>query len=85
VTLAGELRLALHVEVDVDAELARLGKEIARLQGEIRKAEGKLGNAGFVSRAPAAVVEQERQRLAGFNQSLGRLQDQRRRLAPSSA
>ena len=85
VTLAGDLRMALHVEVDVDAELERLGKEIARLQGEIGKAEGKLGNAGFVSRAPASVVEQERQRLAGFSQSLARLQDQRRRLAPSSA
>ena len=84
VTLAADLRLALHVEVDVDAELERLGKEIARLQGEIGKAEGKLGNAGFVSRAPASVVEQERQRLAGFIQSLGRLQDQRRRLATSA-
>jgi valyl-tRNA synthetase len=81
VTLGGDLRLALHVEIDVEAELSRLGREIARLQGEIAKAEGKLANQGFVARAPAAVVAQERERLAGFSQALDRLQDQRRRLA----
>jgi valyl-tRNA synthetase len=80
VTAAGELRLALHVEVDVVAESARLDKEIARLQGEVAKAEAKLGNAGFVQRAPAAVVEQERQRIAAFGETLSRLKDQRRRL-----
>jgi valyl-tRNA synthetase len=84
VTLVGDLRLALHVEIDVDAELARLGREITRLQGEIVKAEAKLANEGFVARAPAAVVAQERERLAGFSQALDRLQDQRRRLTPSS-
>jgi valyl-tRNA synthetase len=84
VTSAGELRLALHVEVDVAAETARLDKEILRLQGEVTKAEAKLGNASFVQRAPAAVVEQERQRIAGFVATLSRLQDQRRRL-PTSA
>ena len=84
VTLAGDLRLALHVEIDLAAEHQRLGKEIARLQGEIAKTQAKLANASFVQRAPAAVVEQERQRAAGFGQALSRLQDQQRRL-PTSA
>jgi valyl-tRNA synthetase len=80
VTSAGDLRLALHVEIDLAAEAERLDKEIARLQGEVAKAEAKLGNASFVQRAPAAVVEQERQRIAAFGATLNRLQDQRRRL-----
>jgi valyl-tRNA synthetase len=84
VAVAGTLRLALEVQVDVAAETARLDKEIARLSGEIAKAEGKLGNASFVERAPAAVVAQERERVAGFRQALDRLRSQRDRLAVST-
>ena len=84
VAVSGELRLALHVQVDVAAETARLDKEIARLAGEIVKADAKLGNESFVARAPAAVVTQERERVAGFRQSLDRLQGQRTRLAAST-
>jgi len=40
------------------------------------KAEGKLGNASFVDRAPAAVVQQERDRLAGFKATVGKLKPQ---------
>ncbi len=83
VVVHGSTRLALHVVIDVAAETERLGKEIARLQGEIAKAETKLGNAGFVERAPAAVVDQERARVAEFTAALARLQDQSARLAPS--
>jgi valyl-tRNA synthetase len=81
VAVQGQTRLALFIAIDVPAELARLDKEIARLEGEIGKAEGKLGNASFVERAPAAVVQQEQQRLAGFRQAVGRLRDQRDRLS----
>ena len=84
VAVCGSLRLALHVQVDMAAEQARLDKEITRLQGEIVKADAKLGNESFVARAPAAVVEQERARLADFRQALARLQDQRSRLAPAA-
>ena len=84
VAVQGSARLALEVQIDVAAEQARLGKEISRLHGEVVKAEAKLGNPGFVARAPAAVVEQERQRLAEFSQTLRRLQDQAARLAPST-
>ena len=80
VAVVGDLRIALRVEIDLDAELARLAKEIARIKGEIAKAQGKLGNEGFVARAPAPVVEQERERLAEFSLTLRRLEDQAARL-----
>uniref|UniRef100_UPI003340B89E valine--tRNA ligase n=1 Tax=Methylibium sp. TaxID=2067992 RepID=UPI003340B89E len=80
VSVHGDARLALHVEIDVEAERERLSKEVARLEGEIVKAEIKLGNERFVARAPAAVVAQERQRLADFSATLDRLRAQRSRL-----
>jgi valyl-tRNA synthetase len=81
VAIQGEVRMALHVEIDVAAETARIAKEVARIEGEITKIDAKLGNEGFVARAPAAVVAQERQRLDDFRQTLRRLQDQAARLA----
>jgi len=80
VVMQGAARLALHVQIDVAAEQVRLAKEIARLEGEIVKIQAKLGNETFVSRAPAAVVEQERARLAEFSANLDRLRDQAARL-----
>ena len=85
VAMTGALRLALHVQIDVAAEDARLGREITRLQGEITKTQAKLGNESFVARAPAAVVAQERARMADFRQALDRLQGQRSRLSAAPA
>jgi valyl-tRNA synthetase len=84
VAVSGELRVALHVRIDVAAEAARLAKEIARLQGEIDKVQSQLGNESFVARAKPEVVAQAKQRLADFTQALRRLQDQAARLAPST-
>lgn len=83
VSVAGESRLALHVEIDVAVETERLAKEIARLEGEIAKAAAQLADESFVARAPAAVVAQFKQRVADFTATAARLQDQRARLAPS--
>ncbi len=80
VAVQGDARLALHVEIDVEAEKARLAKEITRLEGEITKANAKLGNESFVARAPAAVVEQEKQRVAEFTATLERVKTQFQRL-----
>jgi valyl-tRNA synthetase len=80
VQIVGDAQLMLKVEIDVDAERQRLDKEIARIDGEIAKAQGKLGNASFVERAPAAVVEQERARLAAFGDTVAQLRLQRARL-----
>ena len=80
VSVVGDWRVMLHVEIDREAEKARLDKEIARLDGEIAKATGKLGNASFVDKAPAAVVEQEQKRLADFTATVEKLRGQRARL-----
>jgi valyl-tRNA synthetase len=81
VAVTGSGKIMLHVEVDRGAERERLAKEAARLDVEITKAETKLGNASFVERAPVAVVQQERQRLADFRAKLEEVRAQLARLA----
>ena len=84
VAVVGATRIALHVKIDLAAETTRLTKEIDRLVAEIAKAHAKLGNESFVGRAPAAVVDQEKKRVADFTATASRLRDQRARLASSS-
>ncbi|MCE5234281.1 MAG: valine--tRNA ligase [Mizugakiibacter sp.] len=83
VAMVGELRLLIPLAglIDVGAERARLDKEIRRIEAEIAKCNGKLGNANFVQNAPAAVVGQERERLADFTATLTGLREQAARLA----
>ena len=80
VAVVGEARICLHMEIDVAAEKARLGKEATRLEGEITKANGKLSNEAFVAKAPPAVIEQERKRVADFVATLTKVKDQLARL-----
>ena len=64
----GEIYLPLEDLIDISKELERLGKEKERLEGEIARVSGKLANESFVSRAPAAVVDQERVKLAKYEE-----------------
>ena len=64
VTAAAELFIPLGDLVDFAKEIARLQKEFDNLQKEIARTESKLNNQGFISKAPAALVEQEREKLA---------------------
>jgi valyl-tRNA synthetase len=80
VAVVGDARLCLFMEIDVAAEKARLTKEVTRLQGELAKANGKLSNQAFVAKAPPAVIEQERKRIADFTATLEKMQAQLQRL-----
>jgi valyl-tRNA synthetase len=66
VAITGAAKLMLHVEVDRAAERARLSKEIERLESDLAKTRAQLGNASFVERAPPAVVDEAKRRLADF-------------------
>jgi len=85
VAVVGEARLCLFMEVDVAAEKIRLGKEVARLEGEIGKANGKLSNEAFVAKAPPAVIEQERKRVADFEANLSKMKVQLFQLEAASS
>ena len=63
VCAAGEIRIPLGDLVDFAKEVARLEKEEKNLQNEIARANGKLSNQGFIGKAPAALIEQEREKL----------------------
>ena len=80
VAIVGDFKLMLKVEIDVKAERERLSKEAARLAGEVKKCQSKLGNERFVSKAPAAVVDTEKKRLAEFTALLAKVEEQLRKL-----
>jgi valyl-tRNA synthetase len=80
VAVVGEARLCLFIEVDAAAEKIRLAKEATRLEGEITKANAKLGNEAFVSKAPAAVLDETRKRVADFGATLDKIRQQLQRL-----
>ena len=74
--VVGEATYCLPLEgvVDFSEERARLEKELKKLEGEIKRLEGKLGNEKFVANAPAAVVEEERSKLAEYQAQLEQVQ-----------
>ena len=80
VAVVGEARLCLFIEVDAVAEKIRLTKEAARLEGEITKANAKLGNEAFVAKAPPAVIDEAKKRVADFGDTLDKICQQLQRL-----
>ncbi|EJL6398035.1 valine--tRNA ligase [Vibrio navarrensis] len=76
-----ELMIPMAGLIDKDAELARLDKEVAKTQGEIKRIEGKLGNEGFVAKAPEAVIAKEREKLEGYKETLAKLEEQKTTIA----
>ena len=76
-----ELMIPMAGLIDKDAELARLDGEIKKTHGEIKRIEGKLGNEGFVAKAPEAVVAKEREKLEGYKETLTKLEEQKTTIA----
>ena len=62
--------------VDIAQEIERLGKEKAKLEGEIKRASGMLANEKFISKAPKAKVDEEKQKLAKYEQMLSEVTKQ---------
>ena len=62
-------------EVDAGAIAARIEKRREELRSEVARAEGKLANEKFVDRAPAEVVEEERQKLESYRAELEELSE----------
>ncbi len=63
-----EIYLPLKGLIDVEKESARLAKESEKLEKEIKRLAGKLGNQGFLSKAPAEVIAGEKEKLAGYEE-----------------
>ncbi|WP_272990627.1 valine--tRNA ligase, partial [Spongiibacter tropicus] len=81
--LIGDMELLVPMAglIDKDAELGRLDKELAKLEKDIQRLADKLGNPGFVDKAPAAVVEKEQDKLQAQQHQRDRLQAQRQAIA----
>ena len=81
--LLGDMKVLVPMAglIDVEAELARLGKRRDKVGQEIARAEAKLGNRRFVDNAPAEIVEQERSRVIEFKRELAQLTAQLERVA----
>ncbi|MBD3669851.1 MAG: valine--tRNA ligase [Gammaproteobacteria bacterium] len=80
--LVGKMKLLVPMAglIDKDAELARLAREIEKLEKDIQRIAGKLGNDSFVSKAPEAVVQKERDKLSQMEDSLSQLQEQQKKI-----
>jgi valyl-tRNA synthetase len=81
--LVGEMEILVPMAglIDVEAETARLNKEIDKIKKDVGRVEGKLNNPKFVDKAPAEVVQKEKDKLADMQSALGKLEEQIGKLA----
>jgi len=70
-----EIYLPLKGLIDVEKETARLNKELDTLDNEIKRVTGKLSNVGFIGKAPAELVEKEREKQKGFEEKRSAVQE----------
>jgi len=82
-SLVGNMKLLIPLAglIDKDAELIRLQKSIVKLEQETQRIEAKLDNANFIARAPATVVNKEKEKLAEAVSALASLKSQAERIA----
>jgi valyl-tRNA synthetase len=80
--LVGKMKVLIPLAglIDKEAEITRLTKELDKLQKELQRLDGKLNNASFVDKAPAQVVDKEKQRRAETASAMDNLQDQLKRI-----
>ena len=80
--VVGEATIVLPLAdvIDLEQERARLQKEIDRADGEIAKIDKKLSNRGFIAKAPATVVEENRERREEAEQARAKLAEALKRL-----
>ncbi|AZG72414.1 valine--tRNA ligase [Shewanella livingstonensis] len=81
--LVGNMELLIPMAglIDVGAEMARIDKQLDKLAQEIARIEGKLSNQGFVAKAPAAVIDKERAKMADLTRDIEKLNEQQVELA----
>ena len=73
VTKDVQMYMPLGDLIDIEKEIERLNKEKARLEGELKRSRGMLSNEKFISKAPAAKIEEERAKLAGYEDMMAKV------------
>ena len=76
--LVGKMEILIPLEglIDKGAEISRLEKEITKLEKVIKQSSGKLSNENYVAKAPAEVVQNERNKLLELEQTVSQLKTQ---------
>jgi len=69
------VHMPLSELVDINEEKARLEKEVKRLEGELKRSNSMLNNEKFLSKAPAAKIEEEKEKLANYEKMMKEVKD----------